>query len=67
MCCHPPIWACQRCHLTTSEVTVELIDIAGRTRMVLTHTGIPADFRGAAGWAMPLDNLATHVDSQDVR
>jgi len=54
-------------HPTTTEVTVELIDIAGRTRMVLTHIGIPADSPGAAAWAMALDNLATHVGSQDVR
>ena len=34
-------------HPTTTEVRVELQDIgAGRTRMVMTHTGIPGDSRG---------------------
>jgi len=51
-------------HPTTTEVRVELEDIDGRTRMVLTHVGIPADSPGAAGWTMALDKLtklvATH-------
>jgi hypothetical protein len=29
--------------------------------MVLTHTGIPSDSPGAAGWAMALDKLAHRV------
>src|SRR3954471_14927018 len=48
-------------HPTTTEVRVELEDIGGGTKMVLTHTGIPADSPGAAGWAMALDKLAAHV------
>jgi uncharacterized protein YndB with AHSA1/START domain len=51
-------------HPTTTEVRVELEDIGGRTRMVLTHTGIPAGSPGAAGWTMALDKLAAHVDTQ---
>jgi uncharacterized protein YndB with AHSA1/START domain len=42
----------------TTEVRVELEDLGGRTRMVLTHAGIPSDSAGAAGWAMALDKLA---------
>lgn len=52
---------------TITEVTVELTDVAGRTRMVLTHAGIPADSPGVAGWAMALDNLATHIATQGIR
>lgn len=45
----------------TTEVRVELGDLRGRTRMVMTHVGIPSDSPGAAGWAMAFDKLAAHV------
>ena len=48
-------------HPVTTTVTVELQDLEGRTRMVMTHAGIPADSPGAAGWAMALDKLAARV------
>jgi uncharacterized protein YndB with AHSA1/START domain len=48
-------------HPATTEVTVELEDLGGSTRMVLTHAGIPQDSPGAAGWAMALDKLAARV------
>ena len=48
-------------HPTTTEVRVELKDIGGRTKMVMTHRGIPQDSPGAAGWAMALDKLTTYV------
>jgi uncharacterized protein YndB with AHSA1/START domain len=48
-------------HPTTTEVRVELEDVGGRTKMVVTHAGIPADSPGAAGWAMALDKLAAHI------
>ena len=48
-------------HSVATEVRVELEDIGGRTKMVMTHGGIPADSPGAAGWTMALDKLATHV------
>jgi uncharacterized protein YndB with AHSA1/START domain len=54
-------------HPTTTEVRVELEDLDGRTKMVLTHAGIPADSPGAAGWAMALDKLATLAEAQDNR
>jgi uncharacterized protein YndB with AHSA1/START domain len=54
-------------HPATTEVTVELHDLGGRTKMVLTHTGIPADSPGAAGWAMALGKLAAHVQAQGAR
>jgi uncharacterized protein YndB with AHSA1/START domain len=50
-------------HLMTTEVSVELEDVGGRTKMVMTHTGIPGDSPGAAGWAMALDKLAAHVQA----
>jgi uncharacterized protein YndB with AHSA1/START domain len=48
-------------HPTTTEVRVELEDVGGRTKMVMTHSGIPGDSPGAAGWAMAFDKLAAHV------
>jgi uncharacterized protein YndB with AHSA1/START domain len=54
-------------HPATTEVTVELEDLGGRTKMVLTQTGIPADSPGAVGWAMALNKLAAHVQAQSAR
>jgi uncharacterized protein YndB with AHSA1/START domain len=45
-------------HPTTTEVRVELEHSAGVTKMVMTHSGIPSDSPGAAGWMMALDKLA---------
>ena len=42
----------------TTEVTVLLEDIGGRTKMVMTHAGIPADSPGRGGWNQAFDKLA---------
>lgn len=52
-------------HPTTTEVRVELQETDDRTKMVLTHVGIPAGSPGAMGWNMAFDKLATYVDAQD--
>ncbi len=44
-----------------TEVRVELDVVDGRTRMVMTHVGIPVDSPGAAGWNMAFDKLAVLV------
>jgi len=54
-------------HPTTTEVRVELEDLGGRTKMVMTHAGIPADSPGAAGWAMAFDKLAARVEPSNTR
>ena len=36
-------------HPMTTEVTVELENLGGSTKMVLTHAGVPADSPGATG------------------
>lgn len=54
-------------HPTTTEVVVELDDVDGRTRVVLTHAGVPGDSPGAAGWKMALDKLAAHIRAPGVR
>jgi uncharacterized protein YndB with AHSA1/START domain len=51
-------------HPITTEVRVELLDLDGHTKMVVTHIGIPADSPGATGWAMALDKLAAHIGAQ---
>lgn len=54
-------------HPTTTEVRVELVDIGGSTRLVLTHSGIPSDSPGAAGWAIALDKLVARIDARSHR
>jgi uncharacterized protein YndB with AHSA1/START domain len=51
-------------HPTTTEVLVELDDLGSRTRMVMTHTGVPEDSPGATGWRMAFDKLAAHVAAE---
>ena len=50
-------------HPETTEVIVELEDLGGRTKMMMTHVGVPADSAGADGWAMAFDKMATHLGS----
>ena len=50
-------------HPTVTTVTVELRETDGRTALVLTHAGIPADSPGAAGWQMALDKLTAYLSS----
>ena len=45
----------------TTEVTVVLEDIGGRTKMVMTHAGVPADSGGAGGWAQAFDKMAAYI------
>jgi len=47
----------------TTEVTVLLEDLGGRTKMVMTHAGIPADSPGASGWNQAFDKLADHIET----
>jgi uncharacterized protein YndB with AHSA1/START domain len=48
-------------HPVTTEIRVELEGVGGRTRMVMTHAGIPKDSPGAAGWTMAFDKLVRLV------
>jgi uncharacterized protein YndB with AHSA1/START domain len=48
-------------HPTTTEVRVDLANVAGRTKMVMTHAGIPSDSPGATGWTMAFEKLEQHV------
>ena len=51
-------------HPTITEVRVQLEDLGGRTRLVLTHVGIPEGSPGAAGWTMAFEKLATYTGSR---
>jgi uncharacterized protein YndB with AHSA1/START domain len=48
---------------STTEVRVEFEAVGNRTRLRLTHVGIPSDSPGASGWTMALEKLATLVDA----
>lgn len=50
-------------HPTTTEVTVQLEDLGGRTKMVMTHAGVPADSGGASGWEQAFARLADHINT----
>jgi len=51
-------------HPETTEVILQLEDLGGRTKMVMTHVGIPAGSPGESGWTMALDKMAAYVGSQ---
>lgn len=48
-------------HPTITTVTVELVDLDGRTRISMTHAGIPEDSPGAIGWNIAFDKLAARL------
>ncbi len=50
-------------HPATTEITVVLEDLGGRTKMVMTHAGIPAGSPGASGWNQAFDKLANYVST----
>jgi uncharacterized protein YndB with AHSA1/START domain len=46
-----------------TEVTVLLEDLGGRTKMVLTHSGVPADSGANTGWEQAFDKLADYIET----
>jgi uncharacterized protein YndB with AHSA1/START domain len=54
-------------HPMVTEVRVDLEDVGGRTKMVMTHSGIPSGSPGAAGWTMAFAKLAAYVEAQPDR
>ncbi len=49
-------------HPMTTEVRVLLEELGGRTKMVMTHAGVPADSPGAGGWAQAFEKMAEHIE-----
>jgi uncharacterized protein YndB with AHSA1/START domain len=54
-------------HPMTTEVSVQLEDLGGRTKMVMTHAGIPPESPGATGWTMAFEKLIAHVQAHTER
>lgn len=48
-------------HPMTTEVIVELEDLDGRTRMVMTHVGMPAGSPGEQGWNQAFIKMADYI------
>ncbi len=51
-------------HPGVTEVTVLLEAVDGRTKMTMTHAGVPADSGGADGWAMAFEKMGAYVATQ---
>ena len=47
----------------TTEVTVLLEDLGGRTKMVMTHAGVPADSGAGGGWEQAFDKLTDYIEN----
>ena len=47
----------------TTEVTVQLEDLGGRTKMVMTHAGVPADSGAGGGWEQAFAKMASYIES----
>ena len=45
----------------TTEVTVLFDDLGGRTKMVMTHAGVPASSGADGGWNQAFDKLEDYV------
>ena len=50
-------------HPGATQVTIQLEDLGGRTKMILTHAGVPADSPGAAGWQQAFAKLADYTQT----
>jgi uncharacterized protein YndB with AHSA1/START domain len=46
---------------TETSIVVELVDLGDRTKMTMTHIGVPADSPGGQGWAMAIDKMQARV------
>jgi uncharacterized protein YndB with AHSA1/START domain len=49
-----------------TEVTVSLEDLGDRTKMILTHAGIPGDSPGRSGWEQAFAKLANYLQTVQV-
>jgi hypothetical protein len=46
-----------------TEVTVLLEDLGSRTKMVLTHAGVPASSGANAGWEQAFDKFVQRLET----
>jgi uncharacterized protein YndB with AHSA1/START domain len=47
----------------TTQVTVQLENLGRRTKMTMTHAGIPANSPGATGWEQAFAKMADHIET----
>jgi len=50
-------------HPEKTQVTVVLEELDGRTKMVMTHAGVPADSGGAGGWEQAFSKMTDHIET----
>lgn len=50
-------------HPEVTKVVVELKETDGKTKMTMTHIGVPADSGGAGGWAQAMDKFAERLQT----
>jgi uncharacterized protein YndB with AHSA1/START domain len=50
-------------HPETTQVTIQLEDFDGRTKMVMTHAGVAADSPGAGGWEQAFTKMTDHIET----
>ena len=50
-------------HPMTTEVTVLLEDLDGRTKMIMTHAGMPADQGATNGWEQAFAKMADYIQT----
>ncbi len=48
-------------HPEVTEVTVLLEDMGGRTKMTMTHAGVPANSGGAGGWQQAFVKMGDYI------
>ena len=61
-CRRPRTWACPRAIPRRPRYASNSRTSVAARRWCMTHTGIPADSPGAAGWTMAFDKLAAYID-----
>ena len=47
----------------TTEVIVQLTEVDGQTKMVMTHVGMPAGSGAGGGWSQAFDKLDVYVSN----
>lgn len=47
----------------TTTVIVQLEDLGGRTKMVMTHAGVPVDSGASGGWEQAFAKLADYIET----
>ncbi len=47
----------------TTEVIVQLEDLGERTKMIMTHAGVPADSGAGGGWEQAFAKMAEYVET----